>query len=100
MKKQILLGTALLAAISVFPQQSVQKVKGESYDMASFLARKFAMQMHAVEAESKPSQSADPQTDPEYGPEMDPALAGRSSAIPAPANWQVISKSMNIYGVL
>ncbi len=98
MKKQLLLGSALLAAISAFPQQAVQKaaVKAESRNMAAFLAQKFQMQMSPVE----PSGTTNPNQAPAVqGPTENPAQRS-SSAIPVLPQWQAFTGSMNIYGNL
>lgn len=99
MKKQLLLGSALLAAISAFPQQAVQKVTAQPFDMASYLSKKFERQRNAMEPTSSAAQS-NQQSDPVYGPQMDPSVSAKSAAISAPNTWQPFTGSMNVYGVL
>jgi hypothetical protein len=99
MKKQLLLGSALLAAITAFPQQAVQKEKAQSFNMATYLSKKFERQMNPVEP-SGAATKTNQQNDPAYGPEMNPAMAAKSSAIAAPGTWNPFTGSMNVYGVL
>jgi hypothetical protein len=100
MKKQLLLGSALLAAIGAYSQQAVTKEKVNSFNMAAYLSEKFERQLNPVE----PSQAAaktTPQTAPVQGPQMDLSQSQKSSsAILAPANWNAFTGSMNIYGNL
>jgi len=95
MKKQLLLGSALLAAISAFPQQAVPKGVGQA-DVGTYLSQKFARQMNPAE----PSKGTQAVIQPEYGPEENPNVNARtsSSKISAFSSWKAISGSMNIYG--
>jgi hypothetical protein len=95
MKKQLLLGSALLAAISAFPQQAVPKGVGHA-DVGAYLSQKFEMQLNAAEA-AKSVQSVNK---PQYGPEENPSVNARSSSskIAAYNSWKGITGSMNIYG--
>ena len=97
MKKQLLLGSALLAAISAFPQQAVPPGTSQA-DVGIYLSKKFELQNTAGEP-SKSSQSQSVNK-PQYGPEMNPNAGARSkgSMIPAHGSWNKISASMNIYG--
>lgn len=92
MKRQLLLGTALLAAISAFPQASKVKAKYEPVDMAAKIAQKYSIINNANEGTPTGNPSAP------IGPVMQ-ANSERSSAA-APIIWQGLTGSMNIFGVL
>jgi hypothetical protein len=98
MKKHLLLGSALFAAMSAFPQQAVLKQKAEAQNLASLLAEKFERRNNpyepAIKAEAKAKTSGTV-----YGPENNPAMASRSSITLTPG-WQPFTGSMNIYGML
>lgn len=89
--------------MSAFPQQAVQKVKQyvEPSNTAAFLATKFQQQMFASELATMPVKTTLSQGKPEYGPEMEPSVAGRSaSSITVAASWKPFTASMNIYGMI
>lgn len=92
MKKQLLLGSALLAAISAFPQSG--RVKPQpigTADMAARFAHKYELINNPDEKIVDPSKIVKP-----IGP-MHPVQQNRSSAA---TTWQALSGSMNIYGML
>ncbi|MCC6369499.1 MAG: T9SS type A sorting domain-containing protein [Bacteroidia bacterium] len=92
MKKQLLLGSALLAAISAFPQSGRTGVKPSGIsDMGARLASKYEIINNPVERAPIGSNSSQP-----IGPVMEAGKAGSSAA----ANWVALSGSMNIYGML
>jgi hypothetical protein len=86
MKKQLLLGSALLAAISAFPQSSFVKPKPRTLvNTAERYARKYTW------VEGTPSQSIKPAGAVQQ-PQQRPSSAG--------TGWIGLSGSMNIFGVL
>ena len=90
MKKQLLLGSALLAAMSAFPQSGrVKPQPSASVDMAARYAHKYDMINNPNEKLGDPSQIVKP-----IGP-VHPVQ--RSSAA---TTWQALSGSLNIYGVI
>src|SRR5690606_27126833 len=97
MKKQLLLGAALLAAISAFPQQSATKYSSQDYDIGTYMMQKYQRQINPVE---KPGTAAAKKENPVYGPQENPAARSAGAAVQAPASWQVIATSANIYGSL
>jgi len=99
MKKHLLLGTALFAAVSAFPQQAIQKQQATAADRASILAEKFARANNPYEPAAQAETKVNNTTDPVYGPEMNPSATSRAAITIAPA-WKKISASSNIYGML
>ncbi|MEI6019864.1 MAG: T9SS type A sorting domain-containing protein [Bacteroidota bacterium] len=91
MKKQLLLGSALLAAISAFPQNAKTRIQpAGKLDMGAVLAQKYAAQL------SEPAQSAAYQ-----GPQAsteDEVTAERNAA--TSISWALLCGSMNTYGML
>jgi hypothetical protein len=91
MKKQLLLGSALLAAMSAFPQSGrVKPQPSGMVDMAARYAHKYDMINNPNEKSGDPSTIIKP-----IGP-VHP-VQQRSSAA---TTWQALSGSMNIYGVI
>jgi hypothetical protein len=96
MKKQLLLGSALLAAISAFPQNGRIKQKPVGIEnIAKQIAAKFAIDVDGA-APAKLSQP--------IGPVQNtfPAESAESAASmpPSTINWKLLTGSMNIYGML
>lgn len=90
MKKQLLLGSALLAAVSAFPQSGrIKNVSYAPFNMASRLADKYRIENTAVE--NAPSANTVKQP---IGPNMP---AQRSAAA---TTWYPWTGSMNVYGML
>ena len=98
MKKQLLLGAALLAAISAFPQNGKVKTQPvKVVDFAQKLAIKNQVLTNAVEGTGVAQQNA---VKP-IGPVMNPNDASATTAASTfSITWKPISGSMNIYGVL
>ncbi|MBA3680776.1 MAG: T9SS type A sorting domain-containing protein [Bacteroidetes bacterium] len=92
MKKQLLLGSALLAAISVFPQNGHIKQRPVSVgNIANQIAAKFAME--PANAVTKLKEVT--------GPILNPTESERSASLPpSTINWNLLTGSMNIYGML
>ncbi|MBA2613523.1 MAG: T9SS type A sorting domain-containing protein [Bacteroidetes bacterium] len=95
MKKQLLLGSALFAAISVFPQNGSSKAKMVGIkNMADEIAAKFAIE---------PTNAAPTTLKQVPGPILNPVGGEEQSSVampPSTINWQLITGSMNIYGML
>src|SRR4051812_17849649 len=90
MKKQLLLGSALLAAISAFPQAS--QSDPQSNRVADRLNSKYTKMINHVEA---PSEVATPVTTPISNPNK----SSKKSATTNNIEWVSLSTSMNAYGV-
>ncbi len=89
MKKQLLLGSALLAAISVYPQLKQKPVSVGN--IASQIAAKFAVEPANAVTTLKQV----------IGPDLNPTESERSTSMPpSTINWNLLSGSMNIYGML
>jgi hypothetical protein len=92
MKKQLLLGTALLAAISAFPQNANKRaISPGKENMKSVFAQKYAAQ--SVEPTSSSTSN--------YGPQQAPSnneTAEKSAA--TSISWNLLCGSMNTYGML
>lgn len=88
MKKQLLLGSALLAAISAFPQTGSRRVSTKMMDMAQKVASKYVT--------NEPTPFNSPATP---GKSVNQA---RSTAVASntSSTWRAISGSENIYGML
>jgi len=97
MKKHLLLGSALLAAISAFPQSSHVKTKPTGIvDMSEKLARKYAVINNP--SENAGASKAAPNTLPAIN---EPAPMGAVSSVASPTvQWKSIGGSMNIFGML
>ncbi len=97
MKKQLLLGSALLAAISAYPQNGRIKAKPSGMkDMSKIIAARFATESNEVTT-TNAKQAAGPVQNPNAEPEQS------SSAVtmpPSTINWKPICGSMNIIGML
>jgi len=98
MKKQLLIGTALFAAISAFPQTGRNKIKPSGIaDMTAIMAARFAAESNEVQNASSKSVS---------GPVKNLTLdateeTSKSAALPpSTINWNPICGSMNIVGML
>jgi hypothetical protein len=93
MKKQLLLGSALLAVISAFPQSSRTTKPSGIVDMTKIVAAKFAVE---------PEGSVSPKLKPVIGPEENGGNPTESavSMPPSTINWKLVTGSMNIYGML
>jgi hypothetical protein len=88
MKKQLLLGSALLAAISVYPQLKQKPVSVGN--ISSQIAAKFAMEpANAVTTLKQVT-----------GPELSAESEKSASLPPSTINWNLLTGSMNIYGML
>ena len=92
MKRQLLLGTALLAAISAFSQASKHKPLLIEDNVAERLASKYRILDNPVEGTSAINAPASVNS-------ADQANYERSSLV-SPISWQYLSGSMNIFGVL
>jgi len=91
MKKQLLLGSALLAAISAFPQNAKTRIlPAGKLDMGAVLAQKYAAQLN------EPQQAATYQG-PQL-PEDNSTQAERGTA--TNISWALLCGSMNTYGML
>jgi len=90
MKKQLLLGSALLAAMSAFPQNGrLLNRQTESVNFAERVSSKYARISLAQES-TQPASSVQP-----IGPQLPNSLRTTANS-----SWQAISGSMNIYGML
>ena len=91
MKKQLLLGSALLAAISAFPQNAKTRIQPSGkLDMGAVLAQKYAAQTH------EPSQTAT-----HYGPQQaDDNSTTAEKGTATSVTWNLLCGSMNTYGML
>jgi hypothetical protein len=97
MKKHLLLGSALLAAISAFPQTaSFVNRSPRSFNMADKIARKFAM-INAME--NAPASSGSASSSGATTPALPPSEGERSSQLVF-STWSKFTGSMNIYGML
>jgi hypothetical protein len=96
MKKQLLLGSALLAAISAFPQSNRVKPQPSGViNMAEIIERKFS----AIE----PTQAAKPSNTPVNNvmtPQGETEQASSVAMPPSSISWKQISGSSNVYGQL
>ncbi len=93
MKKQLLLGSALLAVISAFPQSSRTTKPSGVVGMTKIVAAKFAIE---------PEGSVSPKLRPVIGPEENVSNPTEMSVSmpPSTINWKPVAGSMNIYGML
>ena len=94
MKKQLLLGSALLAAISAYPQNGRKYVKPTGLtNVAEIIAKKFAVEP----TDATPANLKQP-----MGPVENPNSSDEKSAAVAPStiNWKLIGGCSNIYGML
>jgi hypothetical protein len=93
MKKQLLLGSALLAVISAFPQTSRTTKPAGIVDMTKIIAAKYA---------AEPEGSVSPKLKPVIGATENSSSPGEmvSSMPPSTINWKLVAGSMNIYGML
>ena len=96
MKKQLLLGVALLSAISAFPQNSRVKLQPSGVVKASDkIAQKFAMEPLL------PSTAAKPNILPSYNVNPAPEPEQSISAVNSTTiSWKLLCGSMNCYGQL
>jgi len=91
MKKQLLLGSALLAAISAFPQSAKTRIQpAGKLDMGAVLAQKYAAQV------SEPAASASYQGP--QGSDDNSVTAEKNAA--TSISWGLLCGSMNTYGML
>ncbi len=94
MKKQLLLGSALLAAISVYPQNGRKYVKPTGLtNVAETVAKKFAVEP----TDATPANLKQP-----MGPVENPNSSDEKSASlpPSTINWKLLGGCSNIYGML
>jgi len=91
MKKQLLLGTALLAAVSAISQTSGKTRVYKEYNLADRLSSKYATNNPVENAPSAEIKSV-------QGPEYQ--AQGNNAAKGAAITWKYLSGSMNIYGML
>jgi len=95
MKKQLLLGSALLATLSAFPQTGRVVPKGtnvQPVDMAATSNQRYIEQLHKPE----PAQKA-----PTYGPQNQKGgTTAKSVANPTATVFQPFTGSANVFGVL
>jgi hypothetical protein len=93
MKKQLLLGSALLAAISAFPQNGRIKQKPVGIEnIAKQIAAKFAIDVD----DAAPAKLSQP-----IGPVQNTFPAESAASMPpSTINWKLLTGSMNIYGML
>ncbi len=96
MKKQLLLGSALLAAISVYPQNGRIKPSGVK-DMSKIIAARFAAESNEATATTNAKQAATPVQNPNLEPEQ---ASSSVTMPPSTINWKPICGSMNIIGML
>lgn len=98
MKKQLLLGAALLAAISAFPQNG--KVKTQPVQVVDF-AQKLAIKNQVITNAVEGTGVAQQNTVKPIGPVMNPNdAASKVAASTYSITWKPLSGSMNIYGML
>lgn len=104
MKKHLLLGSALLAAISAFPQNAsvVAPRSARAVNMADKIARKFALNNYNENAPAGPQNSSSG-----HQSFLQEGTAERSSqssvffnSLNLTTNWTKFTGSMNIYGML
>ncbi|MDO9000880.1 MAG: T9SS type A sorting domain-containing protein [Bacteroidota bacterium] len=89
MKKQLLLGSALLAAISVYPQLKQRPVSVGN--ISSQIAAKFAIEPENAVTTLRKSTT----------PDLSPMESGKSASLPpSTINWNLLTGSQNIYGML
>ena len=97
MKKHLLLGIALMAAVSAFPQNGRIKAQPSKIDISKDMAIR-------REKMNSPEKASSGQTPIMLTRPIKNVGAARSSATSAAStfsiNWTPISGSMNIYGVL
>jgi hypothetical protein len=94
MKKQLLLGSALLAAISVYPQNGRKYIKPAGFtNIAERIAAKFAVEPIGAPA-SNLKQAMGPVENPNSSNEKTTSLP------PSTINWKLIGGCSNIYGML
>ncbi len=97
MKKQLLLGSALLAAISAYPQNGRIKAKPTNVvDMSKVIAARFAVESNEVTS-SNAKQVAGPVQNPNAEPEQS---SSSITSPPSAINWNPIGGSININGML
>ncbi|MBL7918689.1 MAG: T9SS type A sorting domain-containing protein [Bacteroidia bacterium] len=98
MKTQLLLGSALLAAISVYSQNGSIKAKPSRFvDMSKVIAARFAVESTEVAASTNAKQVAGPVQNPNLDPEQSSSSV---AAPPSAINWNPIGGSININGML
>ncbi|MDP1800669.1 MAG: T9SS type A sorting domain-containing protein [Bacteroidota bacterium] len=96
MKKQLLLGSALLAAISVFPQNGHIKQRPVGIEnIAGRIAAKFA-----IEPTNGGFQGLKQAPGPILNPASEPEQYSSAALPPSTIGWKLLTGSMNIYGML
>lgn len=112
MKKHLLLGTALVAAISAFPQNTSQKQRPHAsgvVNMSQVINQKFIARNLKVENASSFTSNYKPDQQPEQagpqplaqGPKEANLRTANTNTFQIPATtWNNFTGSMNIYGVL
>ncbi|MBA3680775.1 MAG: T9SS type A sorting domain-containing protein [Bacteroidetes bacterium] len=97
MKKQLLLGSALLAAISVYPQNGRIKASPSGMkDMSKIIAARFATE--SIEVTPTPNAK---QVNPVQNPNVEPEQSSSAVSMPpSTINWKPICGSINIVGML
>ncbi|MEO6303134.1 MAG: hypothetical protein ABIP51_08165, partial [Bacteroidia bacterium] len=95
MKRQLLLGTALLAAISAFPQQAGKK-PARFVDLSQRISAKFAVEENS-NANYKPAKQGPVQNPSDPTPEE---IAAAVTMPPSTINWKLLCGSANVYGML
>ena len=99
MKKHLVLGSVLFAAISAFPQSSGSKVKSYGVvNTAEKIAQRFAKINNSHETESTGSSANQPSAPIQEATEN---LNGRTGSITTfTTGWRPFTGSMNVFGVL
>jgi hypothetical protein len=100
MKKQLLLGAALIAAMTAFPQATSKEKKriNSMQDMSARIAERFARENYADRAETQPAPTSGQVTPQVEGPAIGLRTSNTSSI--GAVNWNSFTGSMNMYGVL
>jgi hypothetical protein len=96
MKKQLLIGSALLAAISAFPQNGHLKQRPVGIEnIAGRIAAKFA-----IEPTNGAFQGLKQVPGPILNPASEPEQSSSAALPPSTIGWKLLTGSMNIYGML
>lgn len=97
MKKQLLLGSALLAAISAFPQTGRTVHPGRAVDLSARVARKYQM----INSNNRAVEATPFQAPAQSNAQL---RAASTATAPSPTNlttvWNAYTGSENVYGVL
>ena len=101
MKKQLLIGSALLAAVSVYSQSSRKISPSGVTNMSEKLAQRFAVLNNPIESNPTMSAKVGPAQQNENVEVTSAADVNNLSAVAAPTvQWKAIGGTSNIYGML